>query len=135
MSWRRSASTQPSADVMPGKRGTSAHLSPICADQRADMQRAAAAERHRDELRRIVPALDRDQADGARHARLGDAHDGGRGVVGREAERRRRHASSIARRAASTSSDFSSPPSGRCALMRPSTTCASVSVGRVLPWP
>src|SRR2546429_1654933 len=26
MSWRRSASTQPSADVMPGKRGTRAHL-------------------------------------------------------------------------------------------------------------
>ena len=29
MSWRRSASTQPSAEVMPGKRGTSAHFSPI----------------------------------------------------------------------------------------------------------
>ena len=29
MSWRRSASTQPSAEVMPGKRGTSAHRNPI----------------------------------------------------------------------------------------------------------
>ena len=29
MSCRRSASTQPSAEVMPGKRGTSAHFSPI----------------------------------------------------------------------------------------------------------
>ena len=57
-------------------------------DQRADMQRAAAAERHRDEVRRIVAALDRDQPDRAGHARLRDAHDGRRRGVGVELERR-----------------------------------------------
>ena len=77
---------------MPGKRGTSAHLQADLADQRADMQRAAAAERHRDEFRRIVPALDRHQADRAGHAGVRDPHDGGRGIVHREAERRCRHA-------------------------------------------
>jgi len=51
------------------------------------MQRAAAAERHRDEFRRIVPALDRHQADRARHAGVGDAHDRGRGIVHCQAER------------------------------------------------
>ena len=133
MSWRRSASTQPSAEVMPGKRGTSARLEPDLADQRADMQRAAAAERHGDEARRIVAALDRNQADRAGHARFGDAHDRRRGVVGGEAERLADMGSRWRACAASTSSDFSSPPSGRAALMRPSTTWASVSVGRVLP--
>ena len=81
MSCRRSASTQPSAEVMPGKRGTSAHFEADLADQRADVQRAAAAERHRDEARRIVPALDGDETDRARHARVGDPHDRGRRVV------------------------------------------------------
>ena len=76
------------------------------ADQRADMQRAAAAERHRDEVRRIVAALDRDQPDRAGHARVGDPHDGRGRAVGVEAERLRRHASTIARLAASTSSDL-----------------------------
>ena len=46
------------------------------ADQRAGMQRAAAAERHRGEFRRIVAALDRDQPDRAGHARISDADDG-----------------------------------------------------------
>ena len=87
MSWRRSASTQPSADVMPGKRGTTRALQADLADQRADMQRAAAAERHRDELLRIVPALDRHEPDRARHARVRDAHDRGGGIVGRKVER------------------------------------------------
>ena len=42
---------------------------------------------------------------------------------------------SIAGRAASTSSRSSSPPMGRSASMRPSTTLASVTVGRSLPRP
>ena len=37
--------------------------------------------------------------------------------------------------AASTSSRASLPPIGWSALMRPSTTWASVRVGRSLPWP
>ena len=45
---RRSRSRAPT--VTPGKRGTSARLEADLLDQRADMQRAAAAERHRDEL-------------------------------------------------------------------------------------
>ncbi len=57
------------------------------ADQGAGMQRAAAAERHGDEMRRIVTALHRNQPDRASHARLGDAHDGGRGVIGGKSER------------------------------------------------
>ena len=38
-------------------------------------------------LRRIVAALDRNQADGAGHARLGNANNRGRGVVGAKPER------------------------------------------------
>ena len=57
-------------------------------DQRARMQRAASAERHGGEFRRIVSALDRDQPDGAGHARLGDAHDRFRRLQRVEAERR-----------------------------------------------
>ena len=104
-------------------------------DHGGDVQRAAAAERHGRELGRVMAALDRDQADGAGHARIGDAHD----RLGRlhqvELQRLARHGSRIARLAASTSSSASLPPIGRAALMRPSTTWASVSVGRSLPWP
>ena len=39
------------------------------------MQRAATAERHGDEFRRVMSAFDRDQPDRAGHARLGDAND------------------------------------------------------------
>ena len=56
-------------------------LEPELADERAGMQRAAAAERHGDKARRIVAALDRNQPDRARHARLGDPHDRRRGIV------------------------------------------------------
>ena len=108
-------------------------LQPDLADQRAGMQRAAAAERHGDETSpdrgraRSRPAGSRRPCAHRRRAR---------------SPRRRRCTSSpsgsptcvaMARLAASTSSDCSSPPIGRAALMRPSTTCASVSVGRVLP--
>src|SRR5205085_6746502 len=44
-------------------------------------QRAAPAERHRDEFLRVVPAFDRDEPDRARHARVRDAHNGGCGIV------------------------------------------------------
>ena len=115
-SWRRSASTQPSADVMPGKRGTRAHFRPICADQRADMQRAAAAERHGDELRpdraraRSRPGGLRRPCAHRRRARWRRRHRRRRGRAAR------RRGSAIARCAASTSSDLSSPPSGRARI-------------------
>ena len=48
-------------------------------DARAGMQRTAAAERHRRELRRIVAPLDRHKSNGTRHPRVGDAHDRLRG--------------------------------------------------------
>ena len=104
-------------------------------DQGADVQRAAAAERHGDEARRIMAALDRDEPDRAGHARVGDPHDGGRGRHRRRGRAACRHASRWRVLAAVDVERFSSPPSGRAALMRPSTTWASVSVGRVLPWP
>ena len=88
MSCRRSASTQPSADVMPGNRGTKRGLQPDLADQRADVQRAAAAERHGDETSRIVAAFDRDEPDRAGHAGVGDLHDRCRRRRGVETERR-----------------------------------------------
>ena len=83
------------------------------------------------ELRRIVPALDRDEADGAGHAGIRDLDDrfGGGGT---SSPRGRPTCARMARFAASTSSRASLPPIGRSALMRPSTTLASVSVGRVV---
>jgi hypothetical protein len=44
-------------------------------DQRAGVQRAAAAEGHVGEARRVMAALDRDEADGAGHAAVRDPHD------------------------------------------------------------
>ena len=60
-------------------------------DHGGDMQRAAAAERHGGELGRVVAALDRDQADGAGHAGIGDAHDGFRRLHDVELAAARRH--------------------------------------------
>ena len=105
------------------------------ADQRADMQRAAAAERHRDELLRIVAALDRHQPDRAGHAGVGDAHDGLRGIVDVEAERRADMLGDGALRGLDIERRRARRRAAARALMRPSTTCASVSVGRVLPCP
>ena len=51
------------------------------------MQRAPAAEWHCDEARWIMPALDRDEPDRARHARVRHPHDRGRGGGGVETER------------------------------------------------
>ena len=56
-------------------------------DQCAGVQRAAAAERHRGELCRIVAALDRDQTDSAGHARIGDADDRFGGLLHAKPER------------------------------------------------
>ncbi len=44
-------------------------------DQRARVQRAAAAERHQGKGLRIVAALDRDEPQRASHSRVGDPHD------------------------------------------------------------
>ena len=70
--------------------GKARHDSAVQADflnQRRGMQRAAAAERHRDEFLWVVAALDRDKANGTRHARVCDAYDSGRGIVGRKPQR------------------------------------------------
>ena len=79
--------TQPSAEVTPGKRGTTRAFQADLLDQGADMQRAAAAERHRREFRRVVTTLDRDEADRARHARVGDLDDRLGGCLHVEPER------------------------------------------------
>ena len=67
----------------------------------------------------------------AGHARVGDAHDRRGRRVCVEPERIADMREDRAPCAASTSSLASLPPIGRSALMRPSTTWASVSVGRV----
>ena len=100
-------------------------------DQRARMQRAAAAERHQREVlrdrgrARSRPAAARRPCAHWRRARSPPPR------PPRPAPAARRHGRGSRACAASTSSRASLPPIGRSALMRPSTTCASVSVGRV----
>ena len=96
-SWRRSAMTQPSAEVMPGKRGTSAHLSPTSRISAPACSAPPPPNGMAAKLRRIVPALDRDQPDRAGHARVGDPHDRLRRLHRRRARAARRHASAMAR--------------------------------------
>ncbi len=60
----------------PGEARYHRAFEPDVLDQRAGMQRTATAERHGGESPRIVSALDRDQADGAGHAGVGDPDDG-----------------------------------------------------------
>ena len=50
-------------------------LQPDLLHQRAGVQSPASAERHQREIARIVAALDRDQADRAGHAAVGNTHD------------------------------------------------------------
>jgi hypothetical protein len=73
-----------------GDAGIARHQRRLEADlleKRADVQRPAAAEGHGGEAAGIVTALDRHQADRARHAAVGDAHDGLGGLEDAEAER------------------------------------------------
>ena len=123
--------TQPSAEVTPGKRGTTAHFSPIslimaetCSAPPPPNGMAAnlAGSCPRSiETRRMAPAM---RASATRTiasaACIRSSLSGSPTCV------------AIARLAASTSSALSLPPIGRAALMRPSTTWASVSVGRVV---
>ena len=118
-----------------GDAGEARHQRARRARPRGSARRHAARRRRRTasgvKLLRIVPALDRDEAQRAGHAGIGDAQDRLGRPRGVEAERAARPAASIARAAASTSSRASLPPIGRSALIRPSTTLASVTVGRV----
>ncbi len=98
------------------------------------MKRAAAAEGHEGEARGIMAALHRDEADGAGHAGIGDAHDGFRRLFRRQAEAiadmpRQRLPRRLDIEPLQLAAD------GRSALMRPRTMFASVRVGRSLPWP
>jgi hypothetical protein len=133
-SWRMSATTQPSAEVTPGKRGTNAEAEADLLDQGAGMQRAAAAEGHGRKFRRVVALLDRHQPDRAGHLGVGKLQDRFR-RLSMDSPSGVATCVSMARRAASTSSRASLPPIGRSGLMRPSTTLASVTVGRSLPSP
>ena len=111
-------------------------LQPDLLDQRAGMQRAAAAERHGGEAARDH-ARARSRRAGSRRpsCALATRTIASAACHGVEPERLCRHGSAIAAFAASTSSRASLPPIGRSALMRPSTTLASVSVGRVIALP
>ena len=74
-SWRRSATTQPSALVRPGPRRDQ-HLRDVeLARQRAGVQRAGAAEGEEREVARVVAARQAHHADRARHPVVADAHD------------------------------------------------------------
>ena len=72
----------------PGEARDQRPRQPDLLDERAGVERAAAAERHGREILRIVAALDRDQADGAGHARIGDADDRLGSIDVGQAERR-----------------------------------------------
>ena len=72
-----------------GDPGTRRHQHPgdgQLAGQGGGVQRAGAAEREQDEVARVVPALQRHQADGAGHLVVGHAHDGGGDLLGTQAE-------------------------------------------------
>ena len=79
--------TQPSALVIPGKRGTSTDFEPDLAHQGARMQGTAAAKGHEGEFRRIMPALDGYEADGPGHSGIRDLDDRLRRARRVEAER------------------------------------------------
>ncbi len=53
------------------------------------MERPGTPERDEREVARVVATLDRDEADGFRHQRLGDADDAGGGLLNGQVERRR----------------------------------------------
>ena len=93
----------------------------------AGVQRAGAAERQQREARRIVPALDGDDLDRARHHRRRD----GEQILGRlldaDAEPLAPAAPSAAR--ARSSDSGMAPPSRPAGGSRPSTRLASVTVG------
>ena len=70
-----------------GKARHQRHLQTDLLDDRANVQRPAAAKRHADKFRGIVTALDRHQPDRTGHAGIGNAHDGLRGLQHVDAER------------------------------------------------
>src|SRR5689334_19781830 len=74
-SWRTSATRQPSAEVIPGRAGTSTRGDGEFTGQRYSMERAGPAEREEHEVAGVVAALERDQADGACHLVVGHPHD------------------------------------------------------------
>ena len=124
-----SATSMPSADSTPACRGTItvADLEPL--GDLARVHAAGAAERDEREIARVVPALDRDDANRALHVGVGDAHDafGER----RHAElQRARDVGGDARRARSTSSVIR-PPRKYSGSSRPSSRLASVTVSSV----
>ena len=133
-SWRTSATRQPSAEVMPGPRRHQHLRDGQLARERDRVERAGAAEGEQDEVARVVAALQRHEADGARHLVVGHPHDAGgdlvraRGPDARRSSCRRPRARDRAAAAPSTPSS----PSG---LRRPSKRLASVMVGSSPPRP
>ena len=90
------------------------------------MQRARPAERHQREGARIMAALDRDDADGAHHVGVDDAHDAER----RLAQRRvRAFSASGAMAASARRRSRRMPPPISSSGRRPSTRLASETVG------
>ncbi len=87
-SWRRSATTQPSALVRPGRAGISTVGIASSLRERGGVQRPGAAEREQREVARVVAAREAHHADRAGHLVVGDADDRRRGRGRVEAERR-----------------------------------------------
>jgi hypothetical protein len=78
-SWRTSATRQPSAEVMPGRAGTSTFGMASSRARATACSGPAPPEGEQHEVAGIAPALQRHEADGARHLVVGHAHDGGSG--------------------------------------------------------
>ena len=124
--------TQPSAEVMPGKRGITAHRNPICLisalacsappPPNGMAANFAGSWPRSIETNRMAPAMRASATRTIASAACITSRPSGAPTC-----------AAIAARAAATSS--CAPPIGRSALMRPSTTWASVRVGRVLPRP
>ena len=105
-------------------------------EQRRDLdrvQRPGAAERHQRVLARVEAALDRHAADRVGHVGVEQRqHALRRRLAGRA---RARSARSPTTACAASASSCIAPPRKRSGSSRPSTTCASVTVGSVPPRP
>ncbi len=120
----------PTAQNTPESGGTTTLGMPSWRREVERMDAAVAAERHQREIARIATALHGDGADGARHVDVRHGADAVRGVVDIEPERVC-EVPAIARSLSASSIAEATAGQAR-GLMKPSTTLASVTVGRVI---
>ena len=117
----------PDVESTPGRGGTTTVGISSSSARRQACSGPAPPKATRAKRRGIVPAPHRHRADGPRHGVVDDLHDARRRFLDAQAEAGRPTRASMAARAALTSRGSSPPRSA--AGMRPSTRCASVTVG------